>query len=226
MRNTLIAPFNDQLNRNALQNGFFALEGARAKRDLVDAVIARHIAGTVHADVWKKLIARAGIAARQRNRLAHWRVSVYAGGRPGRRYALEEWVYPKKILKQHANGPKPGALCLRDIVSLRAEFMALMASIDNFRHRLAGREEPSRNISNRQSTRRRLARSANRYSPRSRAFSRNPRPRRHSDFRVGRASALVQLVHEISAQAPSGRRVDRAIENVAQLRGARVGGAQ
>ena len=143
VRRVLVGAFADDLNRKAVSVGFFSIDGFRAKIDFAEAVVKRVLVSRKPDQLqpWIALVDRARRASYQRNKLAHWRVMVYADGRAGRRHALEPWVQEKKHLRRHKDRPKPGALCLRDIVKLRHEFFSLTCALDNFLHRLAAEKE-------------------------------------------------------------------------------------
>ena len=140
--NILSGGFENDLNRKALGVGFFTLEGARARREFAEATVSRIIAGHPLRPQWIKLIDRMRQATDARNSLAHWKVNIYEQARPGRRYALEHWIQPKKKPKTKVPLPRPGALCLRDILKMRLEFIALARALENFLARLAKGQEP------------------------------------------------------------------------------------
>lgn len=140
--NVLSGGFENDLNRKALAVGFFTLEGARARRDFAEATVERLLIGHALRPQWIKLIDRIRQATEARNKLAHWKVNFYEHARPGRRYALERWIQPKKKLKTKVPLPRPGALCFRDILKLRLEFYALECALENFYARLLGVQEP------------------------------------------------------------------------------------
>jgi hypothetical protein len=138
----LAGGFENDLNRRALGVGFFTLEGARAKREFAEATVGRVIAGHPLRPQWIQLIERIRSATTARNHLAHWKVMMYERASPGRRYALEHWIQPKRKPLTSVPRPRPGALCLRDIVKVRLEFMALRCALENFHARLARAKEP------------------------------------------------------------------------------------
>lgn len=145
MRRCLTACFPKGDVSRALNVGFFTLEGARARRDFADAVVARYLARTVFVDEWTKLIDRAQRATGLRNKLAHYLVREFPHGSPGRRFALEPWIYTKGTRKKNKQGhemPLPAALCLREILKMRLEFIALSNAFDNFLCRVSGIKEP------------------------------------------------------------------------------------
>jgi hypothetical protein len=132
---------HDSVTSKAVAVGFFSLEGARAKRVFAEATVNRMIAGHPLRPQWIKLVDRVRQAADKRNVLAHWQVQVYEHARPGRRYALEHPIQPKKKPKTKVPLPRPGAYCLRDIVKIRLEFFSLQHALDNFLSRLSGVKE-------------------------------------------------------------------------------------
>ena len=144
IRRVLAGAFEDDLNRKAINVGFFSIDGFRAKMDFAEAVVERMLATRKpeQREPWTALVDRTRRASYQRNRLAHWRVMVYADGRAGRRYALESWIYTKDDLRRYKGRPKPGALCLRDVVKLRHEFFALTCALANFLARLGDKPAP------------------------------------------------------------------------------------
>jgi len=144
VRAILVGGIVDDLNRKAINVGFFSVDGFRAKMDFAEAVVARMLATKRpdQRDRWTKLVDRVRRASHQRNKLAHWRVMFYASSRSGRRYALEHWIQQKGALRKNKNQPKDGALCVRDVVKLRHEFFAVTCALRNFLHRIAGEKEP------------------------------------------------------------------------------------
>jgi len=143
VRRILSGAFHDDLNRKAVNVGFFSIDGFRAKMDFTEAVVARMLATRrpEQSETWTELVDRTRRASHQRNKLAHWRVMTYADYKAGRRYALEPWIVTKKEARQYKDRPKPGALCLRDVVKLRHEFFSLTCALHNFLHRIAGKTE-------------------------------------------------------------------------------------
>jgi hypothetical protein len=135
----------DDLNRKAINVGFFSIDGFRAKMDFAEAVVDRTLAARKpeERDAWAALVLRIRKASAHRNKLAHWAVMTYPKtNRAGRRYALESWIQTKAAMRKSKGKPKDGALCLRDVVKLRQEFFSLTCVLDNFLHRLAGKPEP------------------------------------------------------------------------------------
>jgi hypothetical protein len=83
------------------------------------------------------------MATSLRNKLAHFIVKVYPHSTPGRRIALEPSVFQKSDKRKNSAGheiPKAKAICLREIVKMHLEFVALSHAMDNFLCRLAGKE--------------------------------------------------------------------------------------
>jgi hypothetical protein len=129
-------------DHNVISVGFFSIENFRSKLEFVDKVVERRFAGQTVLHDWPKLVDRARRASFLRNKLAHRRVRRIEKSKAGRRYALEAWINKKSDLAASKDKPLPGALCLRDIVSIRFEFVSLCHTLDNFCARLAGHPEP------------------------------------------------------------------------------------
>jgi hypothetical protein len=138
----LLGGFKDQIHHSAIGVAFYALEGARAKREFTEAFVNRALLGHPRKAEWTKLIERVKQATDKRNNLAHWQMQFYEKARPGRRYALEHPVQNKKRPKTKVPLPRPGALCVREIFKIHAEFMALHYAFSNFHARLLGEKEP------------------------------------------------------------------------------------
>lgn len=134
--------FEVDMQRKALAVGFFSLEGARAKREFTEATVNRVLAGHPLRRQWIVLIDRVRQATDKRNSIAHWQFQIYPHARPGRRYALEHPIQSKKRPKTRVPLPKPGALCLRELVKVRSEFLALERALENFLARLGGVPAP------------------------------------------------------------------------------------
>ncbi|MDO9372631.1 MAG: hypothetical protein Q7U07_08615 [Gammaproteobacteria bacterium] len=130
-------------DRNAISLGFLSIENFRSKLEFVDKVLGRtHLRGA-HFDDWQILADRTRRASAHRNKLAHWRMREIVKGKAGRRLALEPWIFLKKDMRKAGDTkPLPRALCLRDIVKVRYEFVALQFSLGNLCSRL--NNEPER----------------------------------------------------------------------------------
>jgi hypothetical protein len=129
----------DDMNHKALGMGFVSLEGFRAKLDFTDGLVRRRFAGSAFVKEWGKLYDRVKRTSGQRNKLAHWGVATYSEAMPGRRLALVPWSSSKKELKRKL--PPTGALCIRDIARMRADFHSLAISVENLRARIEGQPE-------------------------------------------------------------------------------------
>lgn len=129
--------------RSAIAVGFVSIENFRSKLDFTDKVVRRSYHGKLNEEEWAKLVDRARRASFRRNKLAHRRIRRIEKAEVGRRYALEPWISTKDEWKRAGDDkPLPGALCLRDIVAIRFEFVALTYALENFCSRLEGRKEP------------------------------------------------------------------------------------
>ena len=117
--------------------GFLSIENIRSKLQHADQILAhRRMPKTERAN-WADLVEWAGKLAQKRNRLAHSWVFNDIARRLGRRVML----LPTRPFKKDPKQKYPGALCVRDIVGYRLEFVALMMGLENFQHRLSGQEE-------------------------------------------------------------------------------------
>jgi hypothetical protein len=115
---------------NAVAHGFFAIE-----------IVAKSQANAGMARDWAALAARAKVAAKLRNRLAHLSVVGYPSNTVGRRYSLQPRISTKSGKPSKVPKPPSGAMCLSDIVAARFTFFALTASLENYASRLRGQPE-------------------------------------------------------------------------------------
>ena len=122
---------------SVVYSGFISMEGFRAKLRFVSNVFCQHITDTAHLADWRKADAKLESLSRSRNKLAHWRQHIYTGSPIGRRYALVPWALePKTITQKESMRPPSGALCVRDINSIRFNFFAVNVALVNLRCRI------------------------------------------------------------------------------------------
>ena len=118
--------------------GFHSIENFRSKLQHVDSILAQRGLTASQKAKWDALFRRCESAAKKRNALAHRWVLNVISAKPGRRIIL----LPTKPSGNSSRQRYPGALGLRDVVSYRQEFFALLAALENFDARLHGRKEP------------------------------------------------------------------------------------
>jgi len=121
--------------------GFLSIENFRSKLAFADSIMHEAKLSKLRLKQWDKISQRLGSASVVRNRLAHGRVYIYPNEAPGRRMALDSW----KLMKTPATNtrPSPGtALCVRDIVGIKYDFFALVATMENYSSRLGGAKAP------------------------------------------------------------------------------------
>lgn len=128
-------------DRNLLALGFFSIENFRSKAAFVDQVFNKKYDGSKFLADWATLFERALTLSKSRNKLAHFNVMNFPQQKAGRRVSLQPWINPKPKTEKERLRPVPDALCLRDIVGIRFEFLALAISLSNFRDRVLGRKE-------------------------------------------------------------------------------------
>jgi hypothetical protein len=113
------------------------MEGFRTKLHFVSNVFSQHVTHATHLADWHKADGRLASLSRSRNKLAHWRQHIYTGSPVGRRYALVPWALePKTLAQKEALQPPRGALCVRDINSIRLNFFAANMTLVNLRCRI------------------------------------------------------------------------------------------
>ena len=117
--------------------GFRSIENFRSKLQYVDTVVVTQDLSKIEEEKWAKLLDRAGTTSTKRNQLAHHWVLNDLEQKAGRRIML----LPIRPKKTGGRQKYPNAVCLRDVVSYRLEFVALMRALENFRSRLCGRKE-------------------------------------------------------------------------------------
>lgn len=121
--------------------GFLSIENLRTKLQYADTILSASIQSDTSRADWATLRDRIGQLAKKRNRLAHSWVLTDGSSREGRQRMLLP-TKPPPDNKPKTRGHKyHGAICLRDIVGFRLEFVALMCAIENYDCRLAGRKE-------------------------------------------------------------------------------------
>ena len=120
---------------------FFSMDSFRPKLSYADAIISAHLQSEPELAEWVALKDRADQLSIKRNRFAHNWVLNDLNANSGRRTMLVS-SRPKSRTKPDSTEQRhPGAICLRDVVKYRLEFVALMCALENFECRLRGRQE-------------------------------------------------------------------------------------
>jgi hypothetical protein len=133
---------NHTIGRHALAVGYFSLEGFRTKLQFADGLISRSLGTDPRKTEWKKLFDKARSLSVHRNKLAHWQIAKYWHRRPGMRVVLSPWLQKKSARKTKNPIPPDGSLTIRELYKSHLAFIALSVSLENFLHRLVGREAP------------------------------------------------------------------------------------
>lgn len=109
LRHCVIACFTKP-DHNSLSLGFFSIQSFRSKLEFAEKVMHRKLAGdppfahdwpavVKHKKVavhdWAALVKRTESASQMRNRLAHRATKQYPQSKPGRRFVLSPWIFPK-----------------------------------------------------------------------------------------------------------------------------------
>lgn len=121
---------------------FLSIENFRSKLQVVDKLVSENFREPQHKKRWKLLFDRTQTASANRNALAHMWLRIFPDNAAGRRYALVP-KFPEPIkLRKGPVKPPPGSLCVRDIVSIRYEFHALIVALQNFSCEIEGMKGP------------------------------------------------------------------------------------
>lgn len=123
---------------NAATSGFMSIDNIRSKLAFVETVLTADPLSEYEAATWATLRDRTESASKKRNALAHGWVFNDLSMKPGRRVM----ILPRRPAKGAARQKYPGAICLRDVVSYRLEFVALMRALENFHAYLIVRPSP------------------------------------------------------------------------------------
>jgi hypothetical protein len=120
--------------------GYRSIENFRSKLQYVDSVLKnKRLPKKLMAD-WALLEDRIRRASKKRNKLVHYWVYNDPDGQPSGRRRMLLSLRPTPNNKG-GNQKYRGAVFLRDIVSYRLEFVALMKALENFCARLSKRPE-------------------------------------------------------------------------------------
>lgn len=121
-------------------NAYRSIENFRSKLTYVDTMLRSVPIPEAEKPNWATLYDQTAQASKKRNRLAHyWVLQDTTHDTPGRRMML---LPTKQSFAPPKRGQKfIGAIHLRDIVSYRLEFSALMCRLENFDCRLRGQPE-------------------------------------------------------------------------------------
>ena len=119
--------------------GFLSIENFRSKVAFANAIMHESKLSKTRLAKWETISDRLVSASVKRNKLAHGRVYVYPVGAEGRRFGIGSWT----LLKEPAKNQKaiPGqVLCLRDVIGIKHDFLALVATLSRFSS-LLGKEK-------------------------------------------------------------------------------------
>ena len=125
--------------------GFFSIENFRSKLKFADVIIKFHIKEDATRKLWVNIFDKLDRAATRRNHLAHRKVRHDPAQKAGRRYALVEWLAPTVKSRRKNEEKKPvlsGALYVREVIAIRAQFAWVSQALDNFLLAFVGKEQP------------------------------------------------------------------------------------
>lgn len=127
-------------DRKMASEAFLSIENFRAKLQFADTVMTKADLPDDERVNWARTLDRAGSLAKKRNKLAHNWVLNSDLNRAGRRVMLLP-TRPAKNANPAQKGQYADAIYLRDVASIRLEFVALMCQIENLDCRLSGSKE-------------------------------------------------------------------------------------
>lgn len=134
---------HDHKDKSAFAISYHSIENFRSKLSVCDNLVVHTHKKSRHLQAWKDARAQTAGLSAKRNKIAHGWHKVYLGNTAGRRWALVPIHFSDgELYNLQGEKPPPGALCLRDIASIRMEFHALTTRLCNVRELLAGRRAP------------------------------------------------------------------------------------
>jgi hypothetical protein len=124
-------------DRQAIAVGFLSVDVFRSKLQLAGNMVSHRHGRHKIFDRWLELQKTLGDLAAKRNKMAHRPVVRFLNAEPGRRVALTTWLVNSAEPPAFArNKPISGELCLRDIIAIEFEFIAIRYALWNFATRL------------------------------------------------------------------------------------------
>jgi len=120
-------------DRPTVAVGFFSVDLFRSKLQLVGNMFSNKHGRHKVFDRWLELRTKLEGLAAKRNKMAHQPVVRFPNAAPWRRIALTTWLFnsPERPASFRQK-PISGELCLRDIISIEFEFIAIRYALWNF----------------------------------------------------------------------------------------------
>lgn len=119
--------------RETLDNGFYSIENFRSKLQFVSTLIKTKFKEHECLENWKNIEERVITLSAKRNKLVHFRFTVFQQNKEGKRYALIPFLMEIDINKPP---PQKNVLFLPDIIQIRYDFFQIWKDLIYYRDAL------------------------------------------------------------------------------------------